>query len=152
MPSIASAAPVAGPSKPKFSPNSFRTLDRERAFINPSSKETKYSAPQELVAPHYQSFDALFEGAPIGKNGEVSQSHGLLDLGIKDLLPKVVFDGKGEDGNLGNRLESRWSWRGARRRGRNRADAQGVTRCSANRRSDGWTTDGAREGCPLERT
>lgn len=99
-------APVAGPSKSKFSPNSFRTLDRERAFTNPSTTETKYSAPQELVAPHYQSFDALFEGAPIGKNGEVSQSHGLMDLGIKDLLPKVVFDGKGEDGTLGNRLES----------------------------------------------
>jgi len=30
----------------------------------------------------------------------------LMDLGIKDLLPKVVFDGKGEDGTLGNRLES----------------------------------------------
>jgi len=109
MPGIANPAPVAGPSKSKFSPNSFRTLDRERAFINPSSTETKYSAPQELVAPHYQSFDALFEGAPIGKNGEVSKSHGLLDLGIKDLLPKVVFDGKGEDGTLGNRLESKYT-------------------------------------------
>ncbi|GAA5861442.1 hypothetical protein JCM1840_005372 [Sporobolomyces johnsonii] len=114
LPHTPDPAPVAGPSKPakgsavapaKFAPTSFRTLDRERAFTNPSSSGPKYTAPQELVAPHIHSFDALFEGAPMGKNGEVSQSHGLLDLGIKDLLPKVVFDGKGEEGSLGNRLE-----------------------------------------------
>jgi DNA-directed RNA polymerase I subunit RPA2 len=106
---------VAGPSKSAkdykkrtgFAPTSFRTLDREKAFINPSSVETKYSAPQELVAPHIHSFDALFEGAPTGPGGAISQSEGLMHLGIKDLLPKVVFDRRmAEDASEATRLES----------------------------------------------
>lgn len=102
-----SPLPVAGPSKPTSS--SFNTLDREHAFSHPSSEGPKYPAPQALVAPHIDSFDALFEGAPIGPNGEVSASQGLLDMAIADLQPKVVFDGKGGDKTLGNRLESEWS-------------------------------------------
>lgn len=96
---------VAGPSKTPVS-STFRTLDRENAFRNPSNSETKYPAPQALVAPHIDSFDALFEGAPIGPNGQVEQSLGLLDMAIADLQPKVVFDGQGGEGSLGNRLES----------------------------------------------
>ncbi|ORY90187.1 hypothetical protein BCR35DRAFT_287430 [Leucosporidium creatinivorum] len=97
-------APVAGPSKTPVS-STFRTLDRENAFRNPSNQESQYPAPQALVAPHIDSFDALFEGAPIGPNGQVEQSLGLLDMAINDLQPKVVFDGQGADGSLGNRLE-----------------------------------------------
>lgn len=115
MPGIATApvpAPVAGPSKSAaaykartgFAPTSFRTLDRERAFSHPSSEGHKYTAPQELVQPHVDSFNALFEGAP-RSDGAIDGSKGLLDMGIKDLLPKVVFDHKGDDGSLGNRLE-----------------------------------------------
>ena len=118
MPGVVNApipAPVAGPSKSAaaykartgFAPTSFRTLDREKAFTNPSPDGHKYTAPQELVAPHIHSFDALFEGAPL-ENGQVSQTEGLLKMGVDDLLPKVVFDHK-EDQSLGprgNRLQS----------------------------------------------
>lgn len=97
--------PEAGPSKPPVSSN-FRTLDREKAFRNPSTSEMKYPAPQALVAPHIDSFDALFESAPMGPNGQVEQSLGLLDMAIADLQPKVIFDGQGAEGSLGNRLES----------------------------------------------
>lgn len=123
MPGITNApipAPVAGPSKSAaaykartgFAPTSFRTLDRERAFSQPPTDGHKYTAPQELVAPHIHSFDALFEGAP-QENGQVSQTEGLLNMGVADLLPKVVFDHK-EDPNLGprgNRLQSTWDVR-----------------------------------------
>lgn len=119
MPGVVTApipAPVAGPSKSAaaynqrtgFAPTSFRTLDRERAFAHPSTERSKYPAPQELVAPHIHSFDALFEGAP-QPDGTVSQSEGLLSMGVKDLLPKVVFDHKGDEGALGNRLESEYT-------------------------------------------
>lgn len=94
-----SPAPVAGPS------TSFHTLKREHAFSHPSTLGPEYPAPQALVAPHIDSFDALFEGAPIGPSGDVSNSQGLLDLAIADLFPKVVFDGKGAEGTMGNRLE-----------------------------------------------
>ncbi|GAA5925248.1 hypothetical protein JCM3775_006405 [Rhodotorula graminis] len=115
MPGIATApvpAPVAGPSKSAaaykartgFAPTSFRTLDREKAFSHPSTDAHKYTAAQELVQPHVDSFNALFEGAP-RPDGSLDGSKGLLDLGVKDLLPKVVYDHKGDDGSLGNRLE-----------------------------------------------
>jgi len=115
MPGIATApvpAPVAGPSKSAaaykartgFAPTSFRTLDREKAFSHPSADAHKYSAAQELVQPHVDSFNALFEGAP-RPDGTLDGSKGLLDLGVKDLLPKVVYDHKGVEGSLGNRLE-----------------------------------------------
>ncbi|KAI5477061.1 DNA-directed RNA polymerase I subunit RPA2 [Pseudohyphozyma bogoriensis] len=91
--------PTAGPSK-----NSFRTLQRERAFAHPSHTGHEYPAPQELVAPHIHSFDALFEGAP-NPDGSINPTEGLLDLAIRDLEPKVIFDGKGLNGTLGNKLE-----------------------------------------------
>lgn len=104
MPGLAShspdPAPVAGPS------NSFNTLKRENAFRYPSTESSEYPAPQLLVAPHIDSFNALFEGAPYGSKGEISDDHGLLDLAIADLNSKVIFDGKGPDNSLGNRLES----------------------------------------------
>lgn len=94
--------PIAGPS------TSFHTLDREYAFSNPSKIESKYPAAQALVAPHIDSFDALFEGAPIGSKGKISSSHGLLHLAVADLLPKVIFDPRGQTNGLGNKLESEY--------------------------------------------
>lgn len=96
--------PVAGPSKLPVSSH-FNTLDRENGFRHPNNSGSKYPAPQQLVAPHIDSFDALFEGAPIGPHGEVDRDLGLLDLAINDLQPKVIFDGQGPQGTLGNRLE-----------------------------------------------
>lgn len=91
---------MAGPTS-----SSFHTLDREHAFSHPSTSHAKYAAIHALVAPHIQSFDALFEGAPMGPNGEVQAKKGLLDMAVEDLSSKVIFDGKTEEG-LGNRLES----------------------------------------------
>lgn len=96
---------AAAQSQIKPTSTSFNTLDREKGFSHPSSTGPKYTAPQDLVAPHIQSFDALFEGAPIGPDGDVSASQGLLDLAVADLLPKVVFDGKGDAGQRGNKIE-----------------------------------------------
>lgn len=104
MSTTPSPPPVAGPSKPTSS--HFHTLDRENAFSHPSSLGPKYEATQALIAPHINSFDALFEGAPTGHKGEVSHTQGLLDLAVADLSPKVIFDGNGKEGDLGNRLES----------------------------------------------
>lgn len=98
------ASAVAGPSKPPVSSH-FNTLDRENGFRNPSAVSSKYPAPQQLVAPHIDSFNALFEEAPLGPNGEIEQRLGLLDMAISDLQPKVIFDGQGPEGSLGNRLE-----------------------------------------------
>lgn len=100
--------PIASTSKSSSAATtSFNTLDREHAFSHPSTKGPKYPAPHALVAPHIQSFDALFEGAPLPyPQTGVSASEGLLDLAVKDLMPKVVFDGRGAEGSLGNRLES----------------------------------------------
>lgn len=105
MPGIStpSPPPEAGPSQPKPTSSHFHTLDREKAFSHPSSISSKYSATQALVAPHIDSFDALFEGAPTGKNGQIELDSGLLNIAVADLLPKVVFDGKTP--GTGNRLE-----------------------------------------------
>jgi len=97
------ASTIAGPSS--CTSYSFNTLDRENAFRHPSTSGPKYPAPQALVAPHIHSFDALFEGAPLEEGG-VSASEGLLNLAIKDLTPKVLFDGRGQDGKPGNKLMS----------------------------------------------
>lgn len=101
--------PTAGPSKLTTTSSHFHTLEREYAFAHPSSVGPQYPAMQALVAPHIASFDALFEGAPMGDSEDpdaVSSSQGLLDLALRDLTSKVVFDGKGKDGEKGNRLES----------------------------------------------
>lgn len=96
---------VASTSKAKYS---FNTLERERRFRFPS--EISHDAPEleELTAPHIQSFDALFQGAttPAGTPVPGDAGKGLLELAVKDLKSKVVFDGKGkEQGKLGNKIE-----------------------------------------------
>lgn len=80
----------------------FRTLERESRFINPPKDKSAFPLLQEAVQPHIGSFNALTEG-PDG---------GLLNLGVKDIGEKVIFDGKplnSEDeisnsGYLGNKL------------------------------------------------
>lgn len=85
----------------------FDTLKREESFKNPTKKGSTVPILNEFVAPHIESFNALFDdsGLPNGdENGK-----GLLSLGVQDIGEKVVFDYTGppdEDGNpgLGNRL------------------------------------------------
>jgi DNA-directed RNA polymerase I subunit RPA2 len=96
MPALVTARPPvaeAGPSKGSRRP-SFSTLKREAQFRHPSPSATNYPELHRLVAPHIDSFNALFDSA------------GLLETGIKDIQPKVVWDGKGKEGERGNRLES----------------------------------------------
>lgn len=80
--------------------DTFGTLERQRIFSKPSKGASEYPALQELVEPHINSFNALFEG--------VEGTKGLLDLAIADLPPKVIFDGReGKESSWGNKLECR---------------------------------------------
>jgi len=85
---------------PISDPHSFNTLYREWSFRNPTEQGSTVPILDELVAPHIESFNALFDdGAGDGS--------GLLSLAIKGIGEKVVFDGKDLDENglpTGNRL------------------------------------------------
>ena len=87
----------------------FETLAREQRFREPS--KTGHTVPilTELVAPHIESFNALFDdsGLPPGDG----DGRGQLSLALQDIGERVVFDYTGrpdEAGNrgLGNRLSS----------------------------------------------
>ncbi|KAJ7098696.1 hypothetical protein B0H15DRAFT_878516 [Mycena belliarum] len=77
----------------------FNTLAREEAFRNPPKTGSTYSILNEFVAPHIESFNALFDdsGLPSG-DGDGS---GLISLGLKDMGERVVFDGDGKVDNRG---------------------------------------------------
>lgn len=103
--------PVASTSKlrkPKQKPlrsnplpkTQFNTLKREHEFRYPSKDGPAYPEAHKLIEPHIKSFDALFE--------EQDGTAGLLSLAVKDLDPKVVFDGKGPAGSRGNKLTSKF--------------------------------------------
>jgi DNA-directed RNA polymerase I subunit RPA2 len=88
----------------------FDTLAREDTFKNPPSQGSSYAILNEFVAPHIESFNALFDdsGLPAGDG----DGRGLISLGLKDIGERVVFDGDGkiqsENGtqNWGNRMRS----------------------------------------------
>ena len=85
----------------------FDTLAREEAFRSPS--ETSSVAPSlgELVAPHLESFNALFDDS--GLHTGDGDGCGLLSLAIKDIGERVVFDRPydSESESWGNRMSSR---------------------------------------------
>ena len=97
-------------SSPSSSSSGFDTLQREDAFRNPSNTGNEVPILQELVAPHIESFNALFDDSNLTL--EDGDSKGLLSLAIKDIGSKVVFDGTGTAGEAsgaagwGNRLSS----------------------------------------------
>lgn len=78
---------------------SFQTLKREHAFRHPNKGGAAVPSLEELVAPHIESFDALFDDT----NGP-----SLMKLAIDDMAPRVIFDGSGgaQNSTSGNRLES----------------------------------------------
>jgi DNA-directed RNA polymerase I subunit RPA2 len=87
---------------PISDPYSFNTLYREWSFRHPTEEGSTVPILDELVAPHIESFNALFDDG--GGDGS-----GLLNLAIKGIGEKVVFDGKDLDENglpTGNRLSS----------------------------------------------
>ena len=91
--------------------STFKTLTRERIFRQPSKSGSTVPILNEFVAPHIESFNALFDdsGLPSGDG----DGRGLLSLAIKDIGEKVVFDGNGqvesERGSSGreNRMSSK---------------------------------------------
>lgn len=87
----------------------FDTLKREQSFRHPVKKGSTIPILNEFVAPHIESFNALFDdsGLPAGDG----DGRGLLSLGVKDIAERVVFDGTGRsevDGPAawGNRMSS----------------------------------------------
>ena len=88
----------------------FNTLARENSFRVPPKEGTTYNILNEFVTPHIESFNALFDdsGLPLGDG----DGRGLLNLALKDIGERVVFDGNGrpdsESGTLGwgNRMRS----------------------------------------------
>lgn len=72
---------------------SFHTLERENYFRNPPADKPLYPLLNAAVEPHVESFNALFDG-PDG---------GLLNLGVKDIGTKAVFDSTSTE-YLGNKL------------------------------------------------
>ena len=94
---------------PDGSYSGFSTLEREKRFRNPPKDGASVPILNEFVAPHIESFNALFDdsGLPAGDG----DGKGLLSLDLKDIGERVVFDYSGpsdEHGNpgLGNRLSS----------------------------------------------
>ncbi|KAH8118656.1 beta and beta-prime subunits of DNA dependent RNA-polymerase [Phellopilus nigrolimitatus] len=92
---------------PDGSYSGFDTLKREESFRNPTKNGLTVPILNEFVAPHIESFNALFDdsGLPSGDG----DGKGLLSLALQDIGERVVFDYTGksdENGNpgLGNRL------------------------------------------------
>lgn len=92
----------------------FETLKREHAFKHPDS--TSYTAPilHELVAPHIESFNSLFDDSGLALGD--GKGEGLLSLALKDIGSRVLFDGAGKVGESsgqagwGNKLECEQIW------------------------------------------
>jgi DNA-directed RNA polymerase I subunit RPA2 len=96
---------------PDGSKHTFNTLAREQAFRSPPSGSSTSPILNEFVAPHIESFNALFDdsGLPFGDG----DGRGLLSLAIKDIGERVVFDATGQSASgsnhegWGNRLSSK---------------------------------------------
>ncbi|PQE15474.1 hypothetical protein CJF32_00006837 [Rutstroemia sp. NJR-2017a WRK4] len=73
-----SSKPPSNPTNTKWT-HEFDTVRREKLFRDPPTDHTAYPALQAAVAPHIESFNALFE-----PNGLIAQ--GLLDIGAKTYL------------------------------------------------------------------
>ncbi|KAL0070101.1 hypothetical protein AAF712_002588 [Marasmius tenuissimus] len=83
----------------------FDTLRREKLFKQPPKKGSSYQILNEFVAPHIESFNALFDdsGLPSGDG----DGKGLINLALRDIGERVVFDGSGKEGTSdgwGNRM------------------------------------------------
>lgn len=99
-------------------PHTFHTLQIQDRFENPSDDHFEHLELQNLVAPHIESFNALWSFDPSveppngSRNGApiVGEGVGLLEKTITKIPPRVCFDGTEESiskGNLGNRLSFR---------------------------------------------
>jgi len=84
----------------------FNTLERENAFRNPPKTGSTYNILNEFVAPHIESFNALFDDSGLSKGD--GDGSGLISLGLKDIGERVVFDHKPgvDDAGFGHRMRS----------------------------------------------
>lgn len=88
----------------------FNTLTRERAFRHPTQDGSAYNVLNEFVAPHIESFNALFDDSGLSPGD--GDGKGILSLALKDIGERVVFDGNGneisenETYDWGNRMRS----------------------------------------------
>jgi DNA-directed RNA polymerase I subunit RPA2 len=89
--------------------STFNALTREHTFRHPPKEGSTHNILNEFVAPHIESFNALFDdsGLPAGD----SDGKGILSLALKDIGERIVFDGNG-----GENLESGTSGWGNRMR------------------------------------
>jgi DNA-directed RNA polymerase I subunit RPA2 len=88
--------------------HTFDTLARERAFKSPSTTGSTVPILNEFVAPHIESFNALFDDSGLAPGD--GDGRGLLSLAIRDIGERVVFDGAGPGSGQkewGNRLSSK---------------------------------------------
>lgn len=126
--------------------NTFKTLEREEAFRNPTKSGSTVPILNEFVIPHIESFNALFDDS--GLDTGDGDGRGLLSLGLDDIGERVVFDGNGQVGSesgqtgWGNRLK------GALPPSRNRRTChlQMNKITSVDRASINWPPYGPRKG------
>lgn len=104
-----------GERPPWQQPHTFHTLRIQDRFENPSDTHFEHSDLQDLVAPHIESFNALWSLDPSVEPGKgsrkggpvINEGVGLLEKTIAKIPPRVIFDGTEESiskGDLGNRL------------------------------------------------
>lgn len=90
MPSIERTSRPPPPTA-KIKP-SFHTVIREHSFKYPPTSNSEFPALQLAVQPHIDSFNAI-------------TADNLLEIAIKDIGKKTVFDHKSDDnGGRGNKL------------------------------------------------
>ena len=89
-------------------PYTFQTLAMQQRFMRPSTQQLDVPALHELTAPHVESFNALWAEDPSRDAPATGvEGAGLLERSLATLPERVVFDGQGPDGTLGNRLALR---------------------------------------------
>ncbi|KAJ2900304.1 hypothetical protein IWW38_000563 [Coemansia aciculifera] len=76
----------------------FRTLERQAKAVNPGQRH-EYPQAQTLTEPHIQSFNTLWERSGPGSTGKP-----LIDVATSLIEKQTVFDYKGDNGDLGNKL------------------------------------------------
>jgi DNA-directed RNA polymerase I subunit RPA2 len=86
--------------------SSFNTVERERSFRHPTPKGSTVPILQQFVAPHIESFNALFPDSTLPiPDRHLERGVGLLGLALKDIGEKCVFDGKvNDDHPFGNKI------------------------------------------------
>jgi DNA-directed RNA polymerase I subunit RPA2 len=84
--------------RPISSPT-FGTLARENSFRNPPRAGFISPILSELVAPHIESFNALFDDSGLSTGD--GDGDGLLSLAIKDIGERVLFDRRSTEAEQG---------------------------------------------------